>query len=335
MGAWTSLSADDTGGVLAYLRTFERSGVKKHYPDAEVIGSESKGRVLIDGACAQCHGDRGEGMIGPAVMNADFVDTAGDGFMMEMVSYGRSETKMRPNLRGLGGTADLSVQDIKNVVAYIRSSKNDASSHIGRETIQGDIGLGRRSFAKLCAQCHGTVGSGGNGPAIGRGDFVAQVSDGFITGMAANGRSGTEMKGFAPGAGGFAELGEHEIRSVVSYLRSQSDKGLIQPKRVTGTAGLGEELYSRRCAQCHGSWGNESFAPHLTNPVFLEAASDSYLQATMALGRHQSAMRSMMRGSGGLTEMTSKEVNDVIAYLRESAPKPKPASEDSKANEAD
>ena len=37
----------------------------------------------------------------------------------------------------------------------------------------------------------------------------------------------------------------------------------------------------------------------------------------MSLGRHESAMRSMIRGGGGLIELSGKEINDVIAYIKE------------------
>jgi hypothetical protein len=49
----------------------------------------------------------------------------------------------------------------------------------------------------------------------------------------------------------------------------------------------------------------------------VKAASVGYLQATMSLGRHESAMRSMIRGGAGLSELTSKEINDIIAYIKE------------------
>ena len=66
--------------------------------------------------------------------------------------------------------------------------------------------------------------------------------------------------------------------------------------------------------QCHDQG---AFAPDLKRPSFIKAASVGYLQATMTLGRHQSAMRSMVRGGGGLTELTGKDINDIIAYLQQ------------------
>ena len=92
-----------------------------------------------------------------------------------------------------------------------------------------------------------------------------------------------------------------------------------------------------RLAQAHYHWalehrskghlGRASWDVNLAinnNPKFLAAASDPYLQATMSLG-HGSGMRSVIRGGGGMVEMTGREINDVISYLRESIEKERPS----------
>ncbi len=127
------------------------------------------------------------------------------------------------------------------------------------------------------------------------------------------------MKGFAPEARGVAGVDGHDIRSIVAYLRSGADAARMAPKQVQGTPARGEELYLKTCSQCHGTWERESFAPHLADSAFLAIASDTYLQATMSLGRHGSAMRSMLRGGGGLVELGPSEANNIISYLREHA----------------
>lgn len=319
MGAWRHLETEEIAWLIAYLRTFTSEGSEAHFAEGEVLGSESRGADTFARVCAQCHGAEGIGHIGPSITNPDFLEVAGDRFIKETACYGRSGTRMRPNLHGQGGTADLSEREINDVVAYIRSFEGKPRRYAGRSRTQGDIDIGALTFERICAQCHGALGGGHTGPAIGLPGFLAHVSDGFIEGMIANGRSGTEMKGFSPGRGGLAELSEHEIRSVVRYLRVGAATEKIPAKSVQGTAGLGEVTFKRSCAQCHGSWGEEGFAPQLTNDVFLDAARDTYLQATMSLGRHGSAMRAMMRGGGGVVELDSKDANDVIAYLRESA----------------
>ena len=318
MGRWDHLTSEEIGWLIAYMRSTTEATARKHYNVAQVLGSESKGRRTFTGVCAQCHGAAGVGRIAPAIGNRDFLLVASDDFIKETAAYGRSGTGMKGNLKGQAGTASLDDQQLNNVVAYLRSLQDEPQLPSVSLT-QGDISLGRENFGRLCAQCHGPAGSGGKGPGIGREGFLGQVPDGFILGTVANGRTGTEMKGFTLGAGGLAELDGHDIRSIVAYLRSGADQSKIQRVTVDGTAANGEQKYMTQCAQCHGTWEKKSFAPHLMNKVFLDAASDAYLQATMAMGRRDTAMRPMMRGGGGLVGMTSKEVNDVISYLRQSA----------------
>ena len=111
--------------------------------------------------------------------------------------------------------------------------------------------------------------------------------------------------------GGTVEIDPNTARSIVSYLRNKDDSE-IGKKYIVGTPRNGEIIFNSQCRQCH----QNSFAPDLLRRRFVDAASVGYLQATMTLGRHESAMRSMARGGGGLTELTGKEINDVIAFIK-------------------
>ncbi|MBT3295846.1 MAG: c-type cytochrome [Verrucomicrobia bacterium] len=314
MGAWSHLSAKELGRILAYLRAFPQGTVRS--PAGKAVASESKGRINFERTCVACHGSDGRGLIGPAIGNHDFLDAVDDQFLRETIRYGRMGTAMRSNLKGTGSFASFSEHEVEEIIAYMRTLRDQPFVTFGQAVTQGDIPLGRERFARNCAQCHGAFGGGGAGPAVGRPGFLATVSDGFMEGTIANGRSGTEMRSFAHGRGSLTELSEHEIRSIVSTLRSQEDVKHQSDKLVLGTASRGAELYRGQCAQCHGTQTDEGFAPRLLNPKFLDAASDSYLQATMSLG-HGSTMRSMIRGGSGVVEMTGRDINDIIQYLRD------------------
>ncbi|MDP6490608.1 MAG: c-type cytochrome [Kiritimatiellia bacterium] len=314
MGAWSQLSAQEVGGILAFLRSFPKGVVRS--PQGGAVASESRGRINFERTCAPCHGEGGRGLIGPAIGGHDFLNAVDDQFLRETLRYGRMGTAMRANLKGTASFASFSEQEIEEIIAYMRALQLQPFDTIGVTVTQGDVPLGRELFARNCAQCHGDFGGGGSGPAVGRPGFLATVSDGFLEGTIANGRSGTEMRSFSHGQDALTELSEHEIRSVVSYLRSQADVARQTPKLALGTAARGADLYARQCAQCHGTATEEGFAPRLLNPQFLAAASDSYLQATMSLG-HGTTMRSMIRGGAGVVEMTGREINDLIQYLRE------------------
>ena len=310
MGDYSFLGARTLGDLVAYLRrgytgTVDGTGRRK------IAGSEFSGQKLYSSICAQCHGDRGQGLIGPAIGSRDFLAAASDEFIWQMAAYGRSGTKMKANAHGTDGTTSLSRQELNDIVAFIRTMEEDPVSLAGRATTPGDPDLGRDYFKAYCEPCHGQGGAGGNGPGIGRPGFLSQVSDGFILAMMMSGRDGSEMKKF--GRGGFVEIPTAEAQGIVSYLRGK-DPDEIGQKYVVGTADNGRILYNSQCRQCHQKG---SFAPDLMRPKFVRAASVGYLQATMSLGRHESAMRSMIRGGGGLLEMTGKEINDIIAYIKE------------------
>lgn len=81
-----------------------------------------RGRTLYTRHCANCHGweGRGELGMGPALNNPDFL-AADDVLLWVTIAYGRRETPMFPSLRGLGGARQVSVQQIDDPVAYLRS----------------------------------------------------------------------------------------------------------------------------------------------------------------------------------------------------------------------
>ena len=81
--------------------------------------------------------------------------------------------------------------------------------------------------------------------------------------------------------------------------------------------GNGKVLYESNCAGCHGVNGKDSWAPQLNNEGFLAAATDGFLQATIVRGRKGTAMRSFGKGTHGLTDMTEKDIDDVVAYIRQ------------------
>lgn len=310
MAEYNYLGAKVVGDIVAYLRSGFRGNIAGT-DRTRIHGSEFNGQRLYARVCAQCHGDDGSGYVGPAIGSEGFLANVTDKFIWEMAAYGRSGTPMKGNLTGQNGTADLTRQELNDIVAFLRTYEDNPPTLAGRSTIPGEHRNGRDDFARLCAQCHGDGGGGGNGPAIGRDGFLNQVSDGFVVAMMMSGRDGTEMKKF--GRGGLVEVDANKAAGIVNYLRTK-DKSEVGPKYVIGTPQMGEEIYVGQCRQCHDR-GN--FAPDLKRPSFIRAASVGYLQATMTLGRHQSAMRSMVRGGGGLTELTGKDINDIIAYLQQ------------------
>jgi len=315
MASWNHLSEEDAADIIAYIKSWQK-GDSVALSHERIIGSEREGEIVFKQSCAVCHGLRAGSMLAPAILSKGFLRQTSDQHIKVTTMLGRPGTQMRASLKGKGGINELSKAQINAVVAYIRSFEDDPIQLEGRALIHGEAKWGRDLFQRHCGQCHGTFGEGGVGPAIGKGGFLSSVSDGFIYAMVRTGRPGTEMKPFTMHGDGFSNLDEREVSDIIAFLRSDLNEADQHQKKVRGVPSRGKELFEMNCKQCHGVEGKGGIAPDLNNNLFLEVVSDSYLQATMSLGRHGTQMRPMMIGGGGVVELTSQEVNDIISYLR-------------------
>lgn len=131
MPAWATesggpLTRRDVQAVVAFIRRWQGDAPRRSVPKV-VRGDPARGRELYAGACANCHGWTGQGELGmgPAVMNADLLAAADDGFLWATIAYGRRDTPMFPSLRGLDGVRQLSEQEISDVVAYLRRGRRE------------------------------------------------------------------------------------------------------------------------------------------------------------------------------------------------------------------
>jgi len=74
---------------------------------------------------------------------------------------------------------------------------------------------------------------------------------------------------------------------------------------------LGEELFNQNCMVCHqaDAIGKPGFAPSLTNPEFLGAASDKFIMGTIRDGRAGTAMPPF-------AHLGREKAKAIVAYLR-------------------
>ena len=83
-----------------------------------------KGAEVYEGTCIACHGENGKGEI-PGV--ADFTSkdgslTKNDAVLFDHILNGFQSENSDLEMPALGGNEDLTEQDIKNVIAYIRAT---------------------------------------------------------------------------------------------------------------------------------------------------------------------------------------------------------------------
>lgn len=185
---------------------------------------------------------------------------------------------------------------------------------------------GEALYAQNCIYCHqaDAIGKAGFAPSLTNPEFLSVASDKFLLSTIRDGRAGTGMPPFA-------HLGREGIQSVVAYLRSFSDlpsraDAIDSEPAAVGDAGLGQHWYGQICSTCHGLEGDGYIAggtgTAVGNPGFLDKASDGFIRATIKEGRTNTRMRGFY-GPEALADLTDKEIDSIIVYLRSIAAKSK------------
>lgn len=315
MPSWRSLPSQDVADVVAFIRGWRRQA-PSFEAVSRIIRNRSKESLRFEGAqlyklyCSSCHGSDGEGGVGLRLKTNDLLRVVDDRFVYRTTIEGRPSTAM-PAWR------HLTAGELAAIITHIRSWQDGRPIELRHLPPTGDYIAGEAHYRMSCSRCHGEMGSGGVGPQLTNEVFLDSVSDAQLYHWAANGRSGTAMKGFLRKAQGPAVLTRDQIVDVIAYIRFVGGGGEIPLRRIgEGDPSLGESLFRGNCSSCHGAAGEGSSGPQLNNPVFLKSASDGFLSATMILGREGTPMRSMVKGLQGLGQIQVEQVQDIIAYCR-------------------
>lgn len=84
---------------------------------------------------------------------------------------------------------------------------------------------------------------------------------------------------------------------------------------------LGGKAFQTYCALCHGPAGKgyvADHAPDLVNPTFLASANDSFLRASIVLGRPGTSMAGYGKSKGG--PLSDDQIGQLIEWLRAQQP---------------
>jgi mono/diheme cytochrome c family protein len=283
---------------------FAQRGAEDHRPSA------ATGLTLYRSRCTVCHGELGEGKIGPSINNQAVLSVVSNEFLHDTIVRGRPGTAM-PAWR------QLSSEDIADVIALLRSWQTEPSMDLPEVRVQGDRQNGELLYAGVCASCHGPHAEGALGPQLANAVFLDTISDAALVQWISFGRPGTQMRPHLRGQQGNADLSRSQIEDIATYLRSLRGGQPIDGERIgLGYAPRGAVLYREMCVSCHGAQGEGTVGPAIRNPAFLAAASDGFLRATIVLGRDGTEMRSMSHRGSGIVELRAEEIDDLIAYLR-------------------
>jgi cbb3-type cytochrome c oxidase subunit III len=183
------------------------------------------------------------------------------------------------------------------------------------------LAAGKATF-QMCAACHGQDAEGrvGIGPRLASKSYLSAASDAFLVATIKEGRAGTTM---IPWGGA---LQQEQIESVVVYLRSLAK---VKPVKLDdsplkGDAKAGQKVFDSMCYTCHGKSGagyqETANGTGIGRKGFLDTASNGFLRYIIKHGKDQTKMRGFSRETvTAVANLTSKEIENVIAYLRSKA----------------
>lgn len=324
MPAWSFLPKQDLADVIGYIRTWQKEP-SRTLSSEQIAGRMEFGRLLFNRHCTKCHGKGARGDLGAQISNPTFLSHVSDQFLWHSIAYGKKGSEMKGFLKRKRDP--LNQDDINHLIAYLRHlQKNPPLDPPHRDYTWADADAGKEIYEKIggCSKCHGEQGQGASGPAIGSQAFLRVASDGFIAGTMVLGRENSEMLSFY--RGGNVSLKQEDLENVIAYIRQLGTIKKKKPRRISSSPSIvadGKVLYRQFCAGCHGSQGRGSrdqnvkgYAPSLNSKQFLEAADDSFLLATMALGRPGTPMRAFAETSSGIGGLSPEDMRKIVAFIR-------------------
>jgi putative heme-binding domain-containing protein len=163
-------------GVLAAVGQSPKADPDK--PAAPDTNAMAEGQALFRGLCSGCHGGTGRGGKGPDLTDDKWLHGSTDTDIARCIEHGIPGTTMKK----LGDA--LKPEQVRRVIAYIRSLARSPSASTWKPYLAGDPAAGRKIFFDLkgkaqCARCHTIGGDGGRiGPALDR--IAARRSPEFI-----------------------------------------------------------------------------------------------------------------------------------------------------------
>lgn len=178
---------------------------------------------------------------------------------------------------------------------------------------------GEEIYNQNCIFCHqeDAIGKPGTAPSLTNKEFLSIAPVDFLTKTIENGRPGTGMPSFR-------HLGKEKIQAIIAFLRSHA----TLPDRIKevdaqpvnqGDPRFGKTWFDQVCSTCHGPEGNGYAAGGTGTAIgkagFLDTVSDGFIRVTIKEGRSNTRMRAFF-GASGLANLSDREIDDIIAYLR-------------------
>src|SRR5512136_400840 len=182
--------------VAAILVAFQlynlREPARIHNAEAaDQAAAVNAGRALFATNCTTCHGQNGEGVVGPALNSQGLLKTTSDSTLMALIRSGVPGTVMPAWGQTFGGP--LTDEQVTQLTAFIRAWEPTAPN-LAAKNQAPDPARGAAIFASTCFICHGDNGTGTKrAPAINDPQRLQQFDDAWYRNTIANGRPAKGM----------------------------------------------------------------------------------------------------------------------------------------------
>lgn len=227
---------------------------------------------------------------------------------------------------------------LAGLLIALASAPAGAQTTVSQQPFERDSGLndtysmGAELFEDNCSACHGEQGRGGFGLPLNLQSFLIIADSGYLLRSMENGRPIRGMPAFID------LLEPAEMEAIALFIKSWQYQPSLELAAgpVVGDADEGRDLFKGLCTGCHGLDGEGGPAaggghvigavsgiggPALADPGFLKSATDSYIKATLMLGRIGTPMGAYLKGRQGFVELREAEIDSIVAYLRSLEPK--------------
>jgi quinol---cytochrome-c reductase cytochrome c subunit len=195
------------------------------------------------------------------------------------------------------------------------TSQGTPASAAAPAAARQDIAAGQALFAQTCATCHGMHAQGtANGPSL-IGVGAAAVDFQVSTGRMPAAEMGAEMARKPP------RFGTKQTHQLAAYIASLGGGPSIpSPEQVSeagANVGLGQELFTTNCAQCHnfvGAGGDLTYGKYA--PALTQSTPTQIYEAM------QTGPEAMPVFND--TTITPSQKRDIIAYVTQTRSEPNP-----------
>lgn len=118
------LSPAEMSAIAAHIKSWQE-GEQIRVPSHDVKPLYTKRGEQHFMLCGGCHGTEGEGAMSPPLLDPGLLSSISDAELRAAIMWGRPGTPMKGYLKGMGGLATLSPDEIDELISYIRYRQNN------------------------------------------------------------------------------------------------------------------------------------------------------------------------------------------------------------------